>query len=396
MSTVLFTPPLTPRGGRSTPRRIGLVTTYPPTQCGIATFGSALVHAFEATGHRVDVVCIDDGPNGASMGLPVIARLVNGVADSIRRSVTALDRCDVAIVQHEYGIYGGPDGEDVLALLDAIGVPTVVILHTVPLEPSARQRSILIDICQKADRVVVMTQAGYTRLTELYPIDPSNVVVISHGAAAPTLRPAGQPVAASVPPELLTWGLFGPGKGIEHVIDALALLADRGLHPTYTLTGVTHPNVLARDGDAYRQSLIQRAQDAGISEQMIFDATYYSVVELTRLIASAKLVILPYDSTEQVTSGVLVDAIASGRPVIATAFPHAVELLSTGAGIVVPQADPTALADAIRIALTDIDAYEKMAVEAAALAPTLLWSAVADEYLDLCDQLCVTSERIAG
>lgn len=394
MSTVLFTPPPTPRGARLTPRRIGLVTTYPPTQCGIATFGSALVHAFEATGHRVDVVCIDDDPNGASMGLPVIARLVNGVPDSIRRSVTALDRCDVAIVQHEYGIYGGPDGEDVLTLLDAIGVPTIVILHTVPLEPSTRQRSILIDICEKAERVVVMTRAAYTRLTELYPIDPANVVVISHGAAAPTPHPAGQPAAA--PPELLTWGLFGPGKGIEHVIDALALLAEQGLHPIYTLTGVTHPNVLAREGDVYRQSLMQRARDAGVGDQVIFDATYYSVVELTRLIASAELVILPYDSKDQVTSGVLVDAIAAGRPVIATAFPHAIELLSTGAGIVVPQADPPALAEAIRIGLTNTEAFEKMVVEAAALAPTLLWPAVADEYLALCEELCVTSERIAG
>lgn len=396
MPTALFTPLMTPRGARSTPRRIGLVTTYPPTQCGIATFGSALAHAFEATGQRVDVVAIDDGPNGASMGLPVIARLVNGVPDSIRRSVTALDRCDVAIVQHEYGIYGGPDGEDVLTLLDAIGVPTVVVLHAVLLEPSARQRSILIDICQKADQVVVMTQAAYTRLTDLYPIDPSNVVVISHGAAAPTPRPAGQSAAASAPPQLLTWGLFGPGKGIEHVIDALAILADGGLHPTYTLTGVTHPNVLAREGDAYRQSLIQRAHAAGVHDRVIFDATYYSVVELTRLIASAMLVILPYDSTDQVTSGVLVDAIAAGRPVIATAFPHAVELLGTGAGIVVPHADPTALAGAIRIALTDTEAYTKMADEAAVLAPTLLWSAVAEEYLDLCDRLGLTSERIAG
>ena len=173
-------------------RRIGLVSTYPPTKCGIATFGSALVNALEDDGHRVDVVCIDDSPSSASMGLPIVARLVNGVSDSIRRSATALGRCDVAIVQHEYGIYGGPDGEDVLALLDAINVPTVVILHTVPLEPTPNQRSILIEICHNADRAVVMTQAAYDRLTELYPVDPSNIRIISHGAAAPTRRPDGQ------------------------------------------------------------------------------------------------------------------------------------------------------------------------------------------------------------
>lgn len=375
-------------------RRIGLVSTYPPTKCGIATFGSALVNALEDDGHRVDVVCIDDSPSSASMGLPIVARLVNGVSDSIRRSAIALGRCDVAIVQHEYGIYGGPDGDDVLALLDAINVPTVVILHTVPLEPTPNQRSILIEICHNADRAVVMTQAAYDRLTELYPVDPSNIRIISHGAAAPTRRPDGQSADANViPPELLTWGLLGPGKGIEHVIDALALLGNQGLRPHYTVAGVTHPNVFARHGDTYRDSLIQRARDAGLANQVSFDATYFSVAELTRFIASSKVVVLPYDSKDQVTSGVLVDAIAAGRPVIATAFPHADEVLKTGAGIVVPHADPVALADAIRVAVTDHAALEAMAAEGAELAPTLLWSAVANQYLKLCDEL---NEELTG
>jgi polysaccharide biosynthesis protein PslF len=396
MPIVVHTPLMSGARPRTQSRRIGLVSTYPPTKCGIATFGAALVGAFEDDGHRVDVVCIDDSPNGGSMGLPIVARLVNGVSESIRRSATALDRCDMAMVQHEYGIFGGPDGEEVLALLDAINVPTVVILHTVPLEPTPNQRSILIDICGKADRAVVMTETAYERLIELYPVDPGNIQIIAHGAAAPTPRTAGESAKSNAtPPDLLTWGLLGPGKGIEHVIDALALLADQGFRPQYTVAGVTHPNVFAQHGDAYRNSLIQRARDAGVADQVRFDATYFSVADLTRFIASSRAVVLPYDSRDQVTSGVLVDAIAAGRPVIATAFPHAVELLESGAGIVVPHADPGGLADAIRVAITDDDALAAMTAVAATLAPALLWSAVADQYLDLCDELCDATDRVA-
>jgi polysaccharide biosynthesis protein PslF len=381
----------------STSRRIGLLSTYPPKLCGLATFAVALEDQLRRAGHRVDVVRIDDGSDAvgsASNRDAVVAELVNGKPSSIRDAAAVLSRGDVAIVQHEYGIYGGVDGDEVIDLLEALEVPSIVIFHTVPLRPTTHQRSLLIEIADLADFVVVMSDTARRRLTASYAIDPSNVVVIPHGASVPTLQPEQLSLVGWTRPQLLTWGLLGPGKGIENAIDALALLTDIRPRPRYTVAGVTHPKVFARHGDEYRHSLIQRAWALGVAASVTFDDTYRELDELTRFVTSASVVVLPYDSPDQVTSGVLVDAIAAGRPVIATAFPHAIELLASGAGIVVPHGDPSALAVAIRSVLSDDELYASMATEARRLAPSLSWSSVADQYLGLTDRL-VLAERVA-
>ena len=380
----------------TTSHRFGLVSTYPPKICGLATFASALESELKRAGHRVDVVRIDDGDETPPVGRPAAAELVNGSPSSIRNAAAVLSRCDVAIVQHEYGIYGGVDGDEVIDLLKMLEVPKVVILHTVPLDPTPHQRFLLVEIGQIADRVVVMTQTARDRLTAQYPIDPSRVVTIPHGASIPTYEQRKEVDRLRTGrPDLLTWGLLGPGKGIEHALDALALLADLPRRPRYTVAGVTHPKVFARHGDLYRRSLIERAKAVGVAGSVTFDDSYRDLGQLTRFVVSASAVVLPYDSRDQVTSGVLVDAIAAGRPVIATAFPHAIELLGSGAGIVVPHANPVALADAIRLILSDDDALTSMAAEARRLAPSLSWSAVARQYVDLTDELVPAGAAVA-
>ena len=377
-------------------RRIGLLSTYPPKLCGLATFAAALGNGLRQCGSRVDVVRIGDGPDPTTAAPPVVATLFNGVPGSVRRAATALSQCDVAVIQHEYGIFGGADGDEVIDLLQMLDVPAIVTLHTVPLWPTSHQRTVLEAVCGIAERVVVMTKAARDRLVASYAIDATKVVTIPHGASVPTLDPSRRPLhRIDSHPQLLTWGLLGPGKGIEHVIDALALLKDLRPRTRYTVAGVTHPNVLARDGDQYRNSLVQRSRDSGVLGSMTFDDTYRDVAELTRFVASATVVVLPYDSRDQVTSGVLVDAIAAGRPVIATAFPHAVELSTTGAVRVVPHADPAALADAIRSVLTDDGVLSLMTAHARRLAPSLTWSAVAGQYACLADELVSAGEPIA-
>jgi len=376
-------------------RRIAILSTYPPKLCGLATFAAALERALTVAGHRVDIVRIDDGHDAASSPRPVAGVLVNGVADSIRHAAEVLSRGDVAIIQHEYGIYGGTDGDEVLDLLDALDVPTIVVLHTVPLHPSANQRSILASISDRADQLVVMSETAKDRLLSRYPVDGRKVSVIPHGASMPTAVHHDGDLLDGPRPQLLTWGLLGPGKGIEHTIDALALLEDLRPRPRYTVAGVTHPKVLAREGDEYRQSLIRQSWAVGVAGSVIFDDTYRDVAQLTRFVASASVVVLPYDSRDQVTSGVLVDAIAAGRPVIATAFPHAIELLSTGAGIVVPHGDPIALAEAIRSVVTDAPRLSAMAAEARRIAPSLSWSAVAARYVRLSTEVVRAGRPVA-
>jgi glycosyltransferase involved in cell wall biosynthesis len=368
----------------TSPLTIGMLSTYPPTQCGLATFSAALERALVAQGHRVEMVRVEDGPARTDARWPVAAVLVNGSPASARRSASILSQCDVVVIQHEYGIYGGPDGEDVLGVIRDIEAPTVAVLHTVPKSASDHQADVLVDVCAAVDRVVVMSESARERLLATYfPIDENKVVTISHGAMlAAHVRDGSRP-PVNPRAELLTWGLIGPGKGIEHVIDALGLLFGLGQSVTYTIAGATHPKVLAREGNRYRDSLASRAHDLGVGHLVTFDNAYRGVQELTEFIASAGTVVLPYDTVEQVTSGVLVDSIAAGRPVIATRFPHAVEVLSAGAGILVPHRDPKSLAVAIRTATTEPQLAASMRAEARKLAPTLSWDSVASEYLAL-------------
>jgi glycosyltransferase involved in cell wall biosynthesis len=362
-----------PRGGARPGRRLGLLSTFPPKLCGLATFAAALQAELALAGDVVTRVAIDDGRHDGERSIRTQHELVNGVPTSIRETARVLSRCDVAIVQHEYGIYGGPDGDEVVDVLKALDVPSIVILHTVPSAPTEHQKSVLEEVCDLASAAVVMTAAAGDRLTAGYAIDASKIVTIPHGAAYGPDRPSTLPDDQHRT-RLLTWGLLGPGKGIEHAVKAISLLGDLQHKVRYTVAGATHPKVFAREGDRYRQSLIRESWATGAASVVTFDDTYRDVDELMRFVAEASLVVLPYDSPDQVTSGVLVDAIAAGRPVIATAFPHAVEMLSDGAGIVVPHRDPVALAAAIREAVTDTALLSSMSARAREIAPSLSWS----------------------
>lgn len=372
-------------------RAYTVVSSYPPTPCGIATFTAALTDGLRTSGADVGIVRLGDEPIDAAPH--VVASLDQAGRPSSPAAGDALQAADVVIVQHEYGLYPGPDGDSVVGLLQDLDRPSIVVAHTVLREPTAHQRLVLELVAEAADAVVVMTAAGRDRLCDGFAVDPNKVVVIPHGAAVvpdPTGGGGGRPGA------VLTWGLLGPGKGIEWAIDALALLDDLTPQPRYLIAGDTHPKVAALDGEAYRDLLVLRAHRAGVASQVRFDAGYRGLDALADLIREASVVVLPYDSPDQVTSGVLVDAVAAGRPVIATAFPHAVELLASGAGLVVPRRDPVALADALRRVLTEPGLAEDMAREARRIAPDLAWPAVAQQYADLGERLLVQDRVLSA
>ena len=369
---------------------IAFLSTYPPTSCGLATFTDSLRGAI-AEGRRSDtglgVVSVVDAPLG-SQDPPVVHEHLNGDRASLADAIDALNSFDVVFVQHEYGIYGGPDGAEVLDLLSGLKVPAVVTLHTVLSHPSPSQRSILESVVGLASHTVVMSETAYRRLIDGYRIEPAKVRVVPHGARI-SLR--GLSPTAGTRPVMLTWGLIGPGKGLEMAIDALAGLRDVRPLPRYLILGKTHPKVQAAQGDAYLEGLVARVHDLGLDDVVEFDGRYLGTQELAAAVGRADLVVLPYESTEQVTSGVLVEALAAGKPVVATAFPHAVELLDSGAGIVVPHGDSVALTTALRTVLTTPSLAAGMAMEAGLIGSTLQWPAVADRYDELA-QLAVRHE----
>ncbi len=361
----------------------GILSTYPPTRCGLAAFSAALSDGLVAAGADVSVVQVASTEGAEpSPSTRVVGQLTLGSATSVQACSELLNAHDVAIIQHAAGIYG--DGDEVVDVIAGLSVPSIVILHTIPKVPSPQQRSVLQAIGATADQVVVMSTAASERLRGEYDFDSRKVSTIPHGV---TVRAKGSPSARMGRPTILTWGLLAPGKGIERVIDIMGSLRDLPGRPRYVIAGRTHPRVLAAEGEAYREALMARAERNGVADLVVFDPNYYGASSLTALVQSAAVIVLPYDADDYITSGVLVDAIANGRPVVATAFPHAVELLEGGAGIVVDHDDPDALAAALRRLLTQPGIAGGMAAEARSLAPTMAWPVVAKAYLGLANRL---------
>jgi glycosyltransferase involved in cell wall biosynthesis len=367
----------------------GFLSTHPPTQCGLATFNSALAAHLTARHPGGGVVRVTTGTDDSRPGPGVVhtwsARSMAGWRDA----AAALNRFDIAIVQHEYGIYPGPDGQDVLRLLRRLTVPSIVVLHTVLANPTVRQKSVLEQIVAAAGAVVTMTDTARMRLLVGYTVDVTKVTVIPHGAADHASASTGPRQR----PHLLTWGLLGPGKGIEWALRALARLRDLDPTPTYTIASKTHPKVLEHHGDAYRAGLHRLGALLGISHTVHYDPIYRDEPALSRLIRSADVVLLPYDSREQVTSGVLIEAVAARVPVVATPFPHAVELLTSGPGLLVPHQDAAALAAAVRRILTEPGLAASLVGRAGSMTPTLLWPAVAARYDALAHRLLTARPR---
>jgi glycosyltransferase involved in cell wall biosynthesis len=358
------------------PPRILMVSTYPPTRCGIATFTHSLVEALSRLRGGSDGLAVarlmgrDDVVVPAA-GVELVAAVDCPTWPAAVARVSS--HFDVVWIQHEFGIFGchGPDAiEDLFRLVDK---PIVSTFHTVLRCPSPEQRSVMDQLLAGSDTAVALSNVAGNRLVEVYGADPHDVRVIPHGAGQ--YREKGKP--AREQPRVLTWGLLGPGKGIEWGIRAMARLDSLHPRPHYVVAGATHPSVLRSQGTAYRRNLERLATDLGIREMVSLQDFYITPERLEELLGSAQIVLLPYDSSEQVSSGVLVEAIGAGKAVVATGFPHAVELLSEGAGTLVEHRDPEAIAAALEHYLTNPDALRAAEEAAARLRRQHLWPSVA-------------------
>lgn len=359
----------------------------PPTLGGSARFSAGLVAALRQGGSEVEVIRVGD--SASPWHDPGAGDAGAGTARSMAECATLLGRGDVAVIQHDDGLYGGTHGDELLGLIDRLEVPTLVVVHSVPQHPEPHQRWVLERIAASADRLVVLSEAARERLCRDYAVERARVVTIPHGGTVPTVarsKRASRPV-------ILTWGLLRPGMGVERVIDAMGSLQDAPGRPRYLVVGPTHPDELTANGEAYREARIEQARRLAVSGSVSFDPRLYDGEMLTTLIQSASVVVLPYDSTDQVTSSVLVDAVVTGRPVVATAFPHALEMLCGGAGLVVDRDDPAALAAALRQVLTQPRLAGSMAAEARQLAAQVAWPVVAEAYLGLAQRSLAERQR---
>lgn len=364
--------------------RVGLVTTYPPTRCGIGTFSKSLVQSLDASEFEIDIVrLVEDRPGPVADEHPAL-EIVPDLPIGIRAAARRLNRCDLAVFQHEYGIYGSNDGESILEMVARVECPKVAVLHTVLENPTPPQRHILEQLgasCQ----LVTLSEAARQRLIGRYDVNPSRVTVIPHGAGWQPRPPNPAPRRT-----VLTWGLLGPGKGLERAIQAMAKLGDLDPSPRYQIVGRTHPGVIRTDGFAYRRSLERLVDRLDLGHMVQFFDQYMDDDDLYEMVTEADVVLVPYDNSEQISSGVLTEAVAAGRPVVATRFPHAVELLDNGSGFAVAH-DSSAVAAAIEELLVDEQTYERCARAASARSATLAWDRCGESYAALFRRLASES-----
>jgi glycosyltransferase involved in cell wall biosynthesis len=310
--------------------------------------------------------------------------------DGPERCARTASKFDVVLLQHEFGIFPGPDGVDVVRFAEACRAPLFTVLHTALRSPTPAQREIIERIARRSVLIIVHSVVARSRLLAAHDLDASRVVVVPHGAT-PNLT--GRPAFTSPDPIMLTWGLLGPGKGIERGINAVAQLRENGLDVRYVIAGETHPNVRKQQGEAYRESLGALAVELGVADLVEFRGTYTTWDELRAVVRSADVVLLPYDTRDQVTSGVLVEALAAGKPVIATAFPHAVELSRTGAVEVVEHDDEGAIADILAHILDDDRKRERMQTAARAESARYDWPIIGSRIRGLVEASLREIER---
>lgn len=365
--------------------RPALVSTYPPRACGIGAFAADLRGALIGVDgvERVDVVAVVEEPVR-----PQRRGLLSMIGQSVRgdyvRAARILGRVevDVVLLQHEFGIFGGADGEYVLSFAEELAQPLVVSMHTVLSAPSANQLAVLTELSERAELVIVMTDTARQLLIACGACRESKIRVVPHGAPA-------RLIAASMPPRsglyarsddrflLSTFGLISPGKGIEVAIEALPSIVERHPEVVYVIAGRTHPDIARREGERYRVMLERRVVELGLGDHVEFDGRFLSIDDLAILLAATDVFITPYRSREQIASGALTFALASGCTVVSTPYWYAQDMLASGAGSLVPFDDPAALADAVCRYIDDPAELAAARAEARRVGSSLAWPAVA-------------------
>lgn len=370
-------------------RKIAFLGDYLPRKCGIATFTHDM-HASLA-GHFPDAECfvvpVNDRPEGYDYPPEVRFEIDEADLESYRRAADFLNfaNTDVVCLQHEYGIYGGTAGSHVLGLVRDLRMPVVMTCHTVLRDPDADQRRVLTELAGLSARVVVMTQLARTFLRDIYGVPEAKIDVIAHGIPdTPFVDPAPYKEQFGVGGRLvaLTFGLLSPNKGIEHMLHAVPAILQSFPDFVYLVLGATHPALVRDQGERYRLSLERLARELGIRKHVIFYNRFVELNELTQFIRAADVYVTPYLNPAQITSGTLAYSFGCGKAIVSTPYWHAEELLADGRGVLVPFADPPALAREICGLLSDTPRRTAMCEQAYRLGREMIWERSAERYME--------------
>ncbi len=370
--------------------RAAIVSTYPPRACGIGTFAADVRAGLLGVSgvERADLVAVVNEPSSPQRRglLATIAQAVRGDYVRTARMLGRLN-VDVVLLQHEYGIFGGRDGEYVLSFSSNLSQPLVVTLHTVLSEPTPHQAEVLTRLCADSELVIVMTETAQRLLVSSGACPEEKVRVVPHGApsrlsaraaSGPDGRFSGAYAEMGDRFLLSTFGLISAGKGLETVIDALPAIVEQHPEILYLIAGRTHPDVARREGERYRVTLERRVYELGLADHVEFDDRFLALEELSDLLAATSVFVTPYHNREQIASGALTFAIAAGCGVVSTPYWYAQDMLASGAGTLVPFDDPPALATAISDYIEHPERLAAARAESRRIGSGLAWPSVAE------------------
>lgn len=368
--------------------KIAFLSTFPPRECGIATFTQDLVNELKDIKiiNEPKVIAIND--REYDYDDDVIYELQQHDRNSYIKLAEKLNdsSIDLLVIEHEYGIYGGEWGEYILDLINNLKIPYVVTLHTILSEPLDKQKYILQELCKKSKRVVTMAKNTIPLLLNVYGVDEKKIAVLPHGVPnLPTLSSKSLRKKYNIDDKFVvsTFGLISPGKGLEYGIEAIAKVKEEHPDILYLILGQTHPNIVKSDGEVYRDFLIRRVNELNLNDNVKFINKYLTKREIVEYLKLSDVYMTPYIGREQAVSGTLAYAAGLGKLVVSTPYKYAEEILSDGRGLLADFKDPDSIAKCIKFAIENPHKRQLMEEKMKVYGKSMMWDNVALEYVEM-------------
>jgi glycosyltransferase involved in cell wall biosynthesis len=369
--------------------------SYPPRECGIATFTKDVVDAYDrAFGFASPVIAIDEpGADMRRYDPEVVARIREQSRDSYASAaeLVSIYPADLINIQHEYGLFGGERGEWLADFMSVLDKPAVLTMHTVLPEPDETYLRVTQALCEEASKVVALSETGRGLLERVYGVDPDVLQVIHHGvpdvpfqdtAAAKASFGIGQRTVIS------TFGLISRGKGLEYAIEAMREVVKRHPETLYLILGETHPVVRRQEGESYRESLVAMVRQYGLHYNVQLIDKYLDFDEVVSYLAATDIYLTPYLNPAQIVSGTLAYAVGCGKAIVSTPYLYAQELLAHNRGFLCDFRDASSIATRLNMLLDDPALRRATERRAYRFGRQMTWPNVAMQYGRLFSELC--------